>query len=189
MAYSMADIEMKYPRIVFLDGSLATIYRGTIVSGSPEQMELILLPNAPSIRAAKLENDMTLLDEPSPMLSIRDGRVYRQTYNNNLILNLSGHNPEWNMFLGLCNIKGQKISIGSKEFEPYYKLQMINDGLREQVATQQLEINRLRKEIQELTLVTYRRIRQEKELDDQHEKIKRIAPAEYLGMPKKEGEQ
>lgn len=183
------DIELRLPRILFLDGSFATIYRTGIPEGTPEKAEMTLLPNAPTIRAGNLLKDMTRLNEPSPVLSIHNNLVYKQNYNTDYILPLSRNNPEWNVSLGLCNIKGQKISIGHKDFIAFYKLQEKIVALQEHIKSQDLEIARLRKRNRKLVLSTTKSLREEMGLA-REETIRKVLPDEFTGYEfgKKEGE-
>lgn len=172
------DIELRLPRILFLDGCFATIYRGGIPTGTPETKELILLPNSPSIRAGGIAKDMTTLNEPSPVLSIHNNRVYRQPYNTNLLLPLSPHNTEWNIWLGLCNIKGQPIGVGSKQFQPFTSLASRVDAYQEQIKNMDLEIARLREKNRDLIIKTSKTLREEFGMVDS--RMRRAMPHELL---------
>lgn len=171
------EIEKKYPRIVFLDGSFGIIYRKGIPEGNPERQQFWILPTAPTIRAANLQ--MSRLDEPNPLASEHREQVYKQNYDPNLILPLTD-NPEYPISLGLCNIKGQQISIGSKSFAPFYNLHMKVDGLQSRVKSLEIEKAKLEARLRDVIVSAYR---MKRENDSMRESERRsILPHEVKGM-------
>lgn len=174
------DIELRMPRIIFFDGCLATVYRKGIPQGTPEKVKMILLPHAPSIRAADIENDMTRLNEPSPILGVHRNMVYEQWYPSNALVLLT-INPEWTIWLGFCSIKGEPLNIGSPMFNEINKIIRRANSFENQVKELESELQRLRERNRKLVLSTTKSIREEAGLSKE-ESYRRVLPHEMIGM-------
>lgn len=174
------DIELKLPRVVFMDGSYCTVYREGIPTGTPEKKLLTLLPHSPSIRKANIEPDMERLSEPNPQLSIHNNLVFRHWYNTDYIIPLSLH-PEWNLWLAMCNIRGEKINPSSPTWSGFNRLQNSLESVRNENKQLRLQISHMGKRIENLTLLATQNLT-EKFGDDDKDNLRKILPSEYMGL-------
>lgn len=173
------NYELRMPRIWFMDGCQATVYRKGIPEGMPEKCKMILLPHGPSIKMAGIETDMTKLNEPNPVLGVHGNQVYIQHYYSNNLLLLQV-NPEWTVWLGFCTIKGEPMTIGSESFDEINKIMRKVTSYASQVVELESEVERLKERNRKLVLSTTKSIREDMGMV-RNEEIRKVLPHELLG--------
>ena len=106
----------RYPRIVFLDGILAIVYREEAEKGGKRKYWLVLDDWAKRQLGLKENEDIDYTEAHT----LTSGRgVYIKTFDTVDIVPLS-NNPEFPLFLGLCSARGE--SIISADLSPILRL-------------------------------------------------------------------
>ena len=156
--------QAEYPRMMFADGSLATVYREEYVGNGLSG--LILLPEDVAIQRARLMDSMHSNWEASVLMAIEGGKAYSLTIPKASIARLS-EDPNGPRWFSTHSILGNRETFNNKDLNAFSDLVAENERLRKLDTDNNVFTEKLRQRCNMLVMELSKKVKTDKELFSQ----------------------
>jgi len=141
-------IERRNPRLFYLDGTYAVLYRQGTLTVDGERMTYLILPEWAK-RMHRISPSRLNYNDPHPQAGVRG--IYTIKYKAQYMIPIS-FNPEFPAYLMTCNFKGELINIADPNMTAFQNLQRIIDSQNITIKAQQARIYNLEDMLNEMSV-------------------------------------